>query len=260
MTDFTSELASIESRYSMIRDRVRAVTFGLKNGATTDDSLTNGFWLYGKGGTGKTFTVKNLLRSQNLHCVLLNSDMTAAGLFDLLQEFANSIFVLDDMEQLLQDRKALGFLRSALGGDRKVTKTTKQGKEEFIFRGGIIILSNEPPGDSKSIQALATRMNPTEFNPPKLELIAMIHKIAMNWEGDLSFESRMETFDYFFEYSKTIGAKMLSLRLIESALELRQMWEKGQTENQWKYLLDSLFTGRIMALPLRSKVEPCKVA
>lgn len=66
------------------------------------------------------------------------------------------------MERLTKDPDAQGVLRSALwsqpGHDRVVTWTPATGGPlRFIFRGGLILISNRPPADLPEVRALATR-------------------------------------------------------------------------------------------------------
>lgn len=235
MYNYEDELKDIEDKYRLIRDRVLGVALGY------DHAL----FLWGKGGTGKSWTVENTLKKSGKPWSHYNSDISEVGLFEQLKEYYNHIILLEDMEQLMKKPKAIGILRSATEGNRKVTRTINKGKDEFIFEGGIIYISNDPPGAGNPMQALASRMNPLEFNPTHTEMIAMMYNLSWEFECNLSSNQRMETFDYCLKYAKTLSEKALNLRLIISALKARERFEKGQLQTNWKLYLDSYWTGKV---------------
>src|SRR6185312_729738 len=89
--------------------------------------------------------------------------MTAKGLFLAMKHSPDAVHVLEDMERLTKDADAQGVLRSALwtqpGHDRVVTWTTAtEGSQRFIFRGGLILISNRPLANMPELLALATRI------------------------------------------------------------------------------------------------------
>src|SRR5262245_13210186 len=110
-------LAGLEKKLNLVRDNVTAVGRGYKTG----------FYLYGTGGMGKSYTVLQHLESLGVSYQLFNSRMTAKGLFLTLYKAPDAIHVLEDMERLTKDPDAQGVLRSALwaqpGRERLVTWT-----------------------------------------------------------------------------------------------------------------------------------------
>src|SRR5262249_34617176 len=130
-------LASLERKLCLVRDRVTAVARG----------FATGFYLYGAGGIGKTYTVRSHLDAIGVGSKPYTARMTAKGLFLALGKAPDAVHLLEDMERLTKDQDAQGVLRSALwahpGTDRVITWTTAAGGEEsVVFRGGIIILAN----------------------------------------------------------------------------------------------------------------------
>ena len=71
-------LASLEKKLHVIRDWTTAVVLG----------FIHGFFLYGGGGIGKSYTVLNQLRTRGVRYVLHNSRMTGKGLFLALRNCA----------------------------------------------------------------------------------------------------------------------------------------------------------------------------
>ena len=238
-------LDSLEKKFELIKDRVRGVALG----------IDTGFFLYGPGGVGKTYTVVTELKRLRTRWKLLNSDITAPGLFDFMSDFSDHVIVLDDMEHLYQDKKAIGFLRSATWGDKTITKTNDNGRFEFKFKGGIIILSNLSLGESQPLTALATRMSPAEFIPTEHEKMALMWKIAREGKPDLTPEVCGEVLDFFLSYCQRIKYKSLDLRLFEHALNARKMFEAREVRTHWKDLIVSRLQQKIITpmMPLNPR-------
>src|SRR5579884_1645571 len=135
MTD-AELLASLEQKLQLIRDRVRGVAEG----------YANGFYLWGEGGTSKSFTVEETLKKLHKPFKLSNGRVTAKGLFQLMSEFPDVVHVLEDVETLFADKNSFGLLRSALWGqaneqerqERLIVWQTTTERKDFIFTGGII--------------------------------------------------------------------------------------------------------------------------
>ena len=69
-----------------------------------------------------------------------------------------------------QDADAQGVLRSALwaqpGSDRYVTWTTAtEGAQRFVFRGGLIMISNRPLADLPELRRIEPRLRMRKFPP-----------------------------------------------------------------------------------------------
>src|SRR5271167_1948772 len=166
-------LGTLEKKLHLVRDHVTAVGKGYKTG----------YYLYGYGGMGKSYTVLRHLESLDVPYQLFNSRMTAKGLFLALLKAPDAIHVLEDMERLTKDPDAQGVLRSALwaqpGHDRVVTWTTAtDGSQRFIFRGGLILISNRPLADLPELRALATRIEVHRLEVSDVELIALMRNLA----------------------------------------------------------------------------------
>ena len=89
-----SPLEELQVQINLIRDRVVGV----------ESRQHNGFYLYGRAGTSKTYTVMKTLEDMGAKPVYKNSHLTDMGLFKLLDESSESTIVLDDMSQLFKKR------------------------------------------------------------------------------------------------------------------------------------------------------------
>jgi hypothetical protein len=138
----TDLLDSLDAKLQIVRDRTRGVALG----------YSTGFYLWGEGGTSKSFTVEFTLKQLARPFKLSNSRLTGRGLFNLLGDYPDLIHVLDDVETLFSDKHAFGVLRSALWGQagadglpqRVISWGTHPKREEITFTGGIIMVANLP--------------------------------------------------------------------------------------------------------------------
>lgn len=234
-------LERLENKLALIRDRVRSVVF----------RYNTGFFLHGPGGAGKTFVVRGELESLGTRWMLHNSAMTAAGLFDMLHDLPEHTHLFEDMEPLFKDRDAVGYLRSATWGDsnmqnRIVTRTINKKRVEFNFNGGIIILSNLPLGEIATLKALGTRLNPAEFNLTYAEKRALMWRIAEAGKFGLPPDRCVEVCEYIVFYSKSIGNRSLDLRLLDNAFGDRLMYDRGESQTNWKDLVASRIDSQII--------------
>src|SRR5271168_1584211 len=166
-------LNTLDKKQHLVRDHVTAVARGFKTG----------YYLYGTGGSGKSYTVLRHLESSDVPYQLYNSRMTAKGLYLTLHKAPDAIHVMEDMERLTKDPDAQGVLRSALwaqpGHDRVVTWTTAtDGAQRFVFRGGLIVISNRPLADLPELRALATRIEVHRLEVTDAELAALMRELA----------------------------------------------------------------------------------
>ena len=119
-----------------------------------------------KGGLGKTFTTINFLEEQKIDYEYNSGVTTAVALYKMLYDFKDKIIVLDDIETLFQDDRAITLLKSALWSVNKKrivsyktsSKALEGYPESFEFNGQLIILVNELRAkNDQSTQALLSR-------------------------------------------------------------------------------------------------------
>src|SRR5262249_36982803 len=121
-------LADLKRRQAIVRDYVRAVA----------RQYATGLYLFGRPGTAKTHTVRDLLEREIREIyVYQRGHLTPMGLFELLAVHPEEVIVLDDLSAVLDSDVALQILLSALEHpaprDRtrsRVVKYRRQGREE----------------------------------------------------------------------------------------------------------------------------------
>jgi hypothetical protein len=223
-------------KFGIIKDLATGVVKGFKHG----------LFLYGSGGTGKSYTVLSHLESLDAAYRLYNARMTGKGLFLALQHSPDAIHVLEDMERLTKDADAQGVLRSALwaqpGHDRVVTWTTaKEGEQRFVFRGGLILISNRPLADLPELRALATRIEVHRLEVTDAELTALMLDLAARGyrrDGGLlvGAEECLQVTQHLLGECRAAGCP-LDLRLQQKSFQTYLQWESDWSDSHWKDLV-----------------------
>lgn len=171
-------LRNLESKQQVIREAVKQLYYG----------YDTGLFIWGEGGTGKSFVAEQTLKELNATYRLHNSRMTARGLVDELEKSPRSLHWIEDAETLLEDKKTFGVLRSACWSQSKerpakrlVTWTAFKTRIEFIFTGSILVISNVNMADeSPEIRAIKTRVKVLHVDVTNDELLAMMKQICQD--------------------------------------------------------------------------------
>jgi hypothetical protein len=235
MTD-PDALKSLDLKISLIRDRVRSVA--------APERWQKGLYVWGPGGTSKSYTVEKTLTETNSAYKLTNSRLTGAGLFELLDEYPDVVHVLDDVETLFADKTSHGVLRSALWGENVTWHTAKarDGRREVKFSGGIILIANSPLENVPALAALSTRISEVRFLPTTDELGAMMRKIAEHGHHHgvyrLSPAECREVAEEVIGRSRRME-RNLDLRLYVNTCQDRLQYQNGAAETHWTDLLES---------------------
>ena len=225
-------LVSLEKKVLVVRDFVTAVAKGFKTG----------FFLHGSGGVGKSFTVLSHLGNLGACYQLYNSRMTAKGLFLAMKNAPDAILVLEDMERLTKDADAQGVLRSALwaqpGHDRILTWTTAtDGPQRFVFRGGLIMISNRPLADLPELRALATRIEVHRLDVTDAELTALMLDLASRGYRQqdklvVGPEDCLKVTEHLLRECRASGCP-LDLRLQQKSFQTYLQWESDWSSSHW---------------------------
>src|SRR5262249_18311454 len=96
------------------------------------------------------------------------------------------VHYVEDAESLMDDKNALGVLRSALWSQsqekppiREVTWTVSRRMARFNFTGGLIVISNENLAESSPvIRAIKTRINVLRIDFSNEEILALMKEIC----------------------------------------------------------------------------------
>lgn len=182
--------------------------------------MSDGLFIYGSGGIGKSETVRRTLGKEGITPVTINSHATALGIYKTLyQNRKNEIIFFDDADSIFADMKVLGLFRSALWGNpRLVTYTSTSSQLEdipqsFVFESAIIMAANIIPKNNAAFKATLSRIDTFELKANNEEVLEFMRSIAIKqgFPGVMSSEV-MSVIDFF---ESEAGSRQLSLRLLE---------------------------------------------
>ena len=198
----------------------------------------NGLLVVGPAGVRKTFLIMNELDNRKLPYSLATSHASALGLYELLFRNLDGIVVLDDLETLLEDRKALAVLKAAVfgsAGKRMVTwhSTANALKErhlpsEFEFCGKLIIIANDMPSSRlESFKAFLGRFYVHHMKFTDNTRRILVRSVIMKQDVfGLSVEKKRELLEYMeglLDYSK------IDQYNLRTAMKACEIWKlKGE--------------------------------
>ena len=232
-----SPLDDLNSRLTIIRDRVRGVALGHHTG----------FYLFGRPGTSKTFTVRKTLDELKTKYEYIDGHLTPMGLFELLALYFDRVIVLDDVAQLLADKKALQILLAALGNQpdnrhARIIKYRRQGRDETIrFTGGIIAISNLELHSQPLLEALESRFTTSGILPPTTRWrLLMLEVSRKGWPSQspvLTPAQCLEVATFLITESQRLNVRLDMRMLVDKAFPDLLQHRQGDTEAHWKDLV-----------------------
>ena len=224
-------------------------------------NATNSMWVGGRGGTGKTQTVEDMLhaagKTDGEGYFKITGSATPTGIYRILYTHRKDIVLFDDSDSALNDQEGRNLFKAA-SDTKKVRKVSwmKGGKnfvdpadfdEEddnedvlpryFDFTGKIIFISNMPLAKLDPDGALRTRGFVMNVDPTNEEIYdfmnKIVDKIPLDVNYPLSKESRMEVVDVL--RARKISEKSANLRSLVRGLNVRAGIEsQGGSEEEWR--------------------------
>lgn len=230
-------LKEVEAQFGIIRDRLRGVC----------DGYTNGFYLFGPPGISKTHTVVNYLNDNSIPFEHVKGHLTGSALFDVLEETPAGVILLDDVQAIFGDPKAVQILLAALGSPpdgsriRKVLYRTARGTRVVDFTGSVIAISNLALEEHRNevIRALADRVHVQKFDPNPQQVEALIFKIAMKGVAGVAPEDAVTVARFLAEECRNRGTRLTVRLFVNNALPDFRMWKAGKAENHWAALVSA---------------------
>jgi hypothetical protein len=239
----------------MIRDRVRGVIEGLHTGC----------YLWGRGGTSKTYTVLEELRQRQANYILHNSHITPRALAECLAKHHDSIIVLDDCENLLENTHAFGVLKAALWSQhtdtrwspRLVTWGVHPHAFEFVFTGALVMIGNRPLQDTPDLRAPASRITVLEHAATFAEIAAFMRHLALDgyeYDDDYLMPGEcMVVAEFIIQRMRQLG-RDLDLRVYKNSLKDHLQHRGGNSVNDWKELVETRLRGTTVIHESRAEV------
>lgn len=237
-------LYELERRLTVVRDRIRGV-------ATRQHT---GFYLYGRPGTSKTYTVRTTLEAEDISYAYQNGHLTPKGLFETIQANNDRVIVLDDVSTIFRNERARNILLAALGnqpgdtGVRLVTYRTSCCLEKVRFTGGIIAVSNLELHGNEVMEALKSRIHCLNYNPSDEQIIALLRYISEQGRSGLSPEECSEVCEYLLEECEERNVRPDVRLLVDKALKDFLLFKHGDAETHWRDLITTTLEEQLTAL------------
>jgi hypothetical protein len=241
-------LAELERRLAVVRDRVRGVARGHHAG----------FYLFGRPGVSKTFTVRTTLDGLGLPYAYHAGHLTPVGLFELLEENADRVLVLDDVGHLLGQQVGLQLLLAALGnqpdgGGERVVRYRRQGRDATVrFTGGIVMVSNLELHDTPVLEALKSRVHVLRYDPTDEQVAALMRLIASKgWPASaqrVPAGECLEVAEFLIGESRRLAVRLDLRLLVDKSFPDYLQWREGHAETNWKDLVLTTLEERLVEL------------
>lgn len=246
-------LTALEERQALLAHHVRMVA----------RKVTNGLFVVGPGGLGKSRVISQTLTEEGVVPVVLNSHCTPLGLYTTMhQHRKDAVLWLDDADAVYVNLPILGLLRSALWGqgERIVTYTSSQLQgvpSSFEFTSRIICTANVVPKRNEPFRAVLSRVDVFELTASNEDVLQLMRAMCEKGFDNLPAATCREVVEYI---ARVGGTRQLSMRLYESSLKKVQY--AVQTGTDWQDLvrsqLDQLGQPEGVLRPLDSKAHDLK--
>lgn len=247
-------MTALEEKQAMLAHMVKLVA----------RKMSNGLFVAGTGGVGKSRVITETLAAEGIQPVLLNSHVTPLSLYTtLFHHRKDAVLWLDDADSIFPNMAILGLLRSALWGqgERTVTYTSSQLQgvpASFTFDSRIIFCSNVIPRRNEAFRAMLSRVDVYEITATNAEIIEQMKAWAAKGFGTLSPGRCLDVVAFI---EKAGGSRQLSLRLYEPSM--RKVIYADAEGIDWRDLirsqLDQIGTGDNVPQPLDTKAHDLKV-
>lgn len=225
-------------------------------------NATHSLWLGGRGGTGKTQTVEDMLaaagKEEGSGYTKITGSATPAGIYRLLFQNRKGIILFDDSDSALNDPDGRNLFKAAAdtkpkrrlnwqkGGKNYVDPDDYNWDEEgeqdelprsFDFEGKIIFISNLPLSKLDPDGALRTRGFVLNVDPTNDEIYdfmgKIVDKIKLDVDYPLDKNARLEVVEIL--KSRRIPDKTANLRSLVRGLNTRAGIElSGGSASEWQ--------------------------
>lgn len=226
------ELTGYESLVTLLGDRVRSVIQGFQVGA----------YISGRAGTGKTFVVRSSLEESRRAYAYVNARITPAAMFDLIEENADAVIVLDDVPLLFANPQGAQILMAAAGDEackgRPVSYMTKNSRRTTVFRGALIAISNLPLSHDPAGQALASRLTPHFFDPSDAMVHAFLQFRAAAGMRGVTARECGDVLGHVIDVCRQADYR-LDLRHFFKAVGDYEFWKSGGCRTHWRILVEA---------------------
>lgn len=228
-------------------------------------NATNAIFVGGRGGTGKTQTVEDMLHAAGKEdgsgFFKITGSATPAGIYRLLFQHRKDILLFDDSDGAVADQDGRNLFKAASDTKKKRKLSWQKGGKNYVdpddynwdeegeqdelprsfdFEGKIIFISNLPLSKLDPDGALRTRGFIINVDPTDQEMLDFMKKIASKIPLDVDYKlndrERHEVIDVIASRVKDANtSKTVNLRMLVRGLNTRAGIEmSGGSASEWQ--------------------------
>lgn len=239
--------AKVEPEITIFSDLKELVTMVIKG-------LSPALLVAGRGGVGKTYTVKKTLEdydyTEGEEFVITKGAATPLSLYKALYDNRDRILIFDDCDSIFRDEDALNILKAALDSEpeRRISwlsrstydpasqkpTESKTVPNNFLFTGSVIFITNKDLSFFKSdkLEAILTRVLAIEMSLSSEQMMKVIENNLKDILPQEKLELKKEVLEFLkSEYSQKTKSPV-SNRTFIKAVKIRL----SQAPN-WKELV-----------------------
>lgn len=222
-------------------------------------NATNAIFLGGRGGTGKTQTVEDMLhaagKTDGEGYFKITGSATPTGIYRILYTHRKDIVLFDDSDSALADQEGRNLFKAASDTKKSRKISWMKGGKNFVdpaeydeegdndtlpryfeFTGKIIFISNMPLNKLDPDGALRTRGFVINVDPTNEEIydfmLKIVDKIPLDVNYPLDTAARMEVVEVL--RSRKVADKTANLRSLVRGLNTRAGVEsQGGSQAEW---------------------------
>jgi hypothetical protein len=239
-----------------IRDDRAALEFYMKHLKIMEDATRavmgghrTSLYLYGRPGTGKTFTIRKTMLECDPNSIYLSGHVDPEKFFETLAAYPKGYILLDDTTSLFSTKYGKQLATSALGkqDEGMVRKVDRPGHPPCFFSGGVIIISNTHPKKIKEFGAVLSRLFLLTFNPRDSHVRAFIRFLASKgkkgedrdgkpWK--LTPKETMEVCDHYLACCKKHDKEITVRGAMDNSTGMYRAWKLGDVETHWRDMIE----------------------
>lgn len=216
--------------------------------------LSMGCIIHSRGGTGKTYTALQKMKSSKVNYSYMSGFTTPAGFYVHAYENRDAdVLVLDDVFGLFEDKKCVSYLKAMTwenGGKRIVfANSTKNYKDKFgdevpnafepTFR--VIILTNQLNMKNPHVKAFMSRLNYIQLEIDNVEMKKIMEEVIQSNYNNMTLDERKMVYEHLCKVAPNDSSELNLRSLIRSFDFYKYSRDVLKSEIVWKELVEGMF-------------------
>ena len=208
------------------------------------DGKISGVLVSGPGGTGKTYTVEETLKGENINYIRISGHISPLSLYETLYQncLPGQILVFDDCDSVFETPQTINILKAALetSPSRTIHWNSHSGLNQappvFDYQGALIFLTNKVL-KGLHFEALVSRIHHMEMTFTDSEILYRIEDVmeGVNHRG-IEADMKLEVLQFMKDHkAQFIARGALNLRSFLKVLDLRAL-----SDARWKDMTKSM--------------------